>query len=188
MGMEQLLLFGLGNPGEKFDGTRHNLGADVVRAWIDAAQASGARVSDWKTEEALRARTRTVSFDEKNVTVLASLVFMNDSGVALAEYMRYYQREKDSVLVVHDDLELALGEIKIQTGGSAKGHNGVRSIYEHMGDAEITRLRIGIDRPQDETPVERFVLSKFTEEEREVLERKKKEILEAIREFVSPSP
>ena len=185
MNMKQTLLFGLGNPGEKFNDTRHNLGADVVLAWIDMMRASGAKVSEWKTEDALHVRVCNVLFEEKNSTVIASLLFMNDSGLALAEYMRYYKIEEKDVLIVHDDLELALGEIKVQTGGSAKGHNGIRSIQEHLADANIARLRIGIGRPADETPVEKFVLSKFLAEEKAVLDGKKKDILEAITNFLS---
>lgn len=157
MGMEQILLFGLGNPGEKFVGTRHNLGADVI-----AAQKF-----------------------PPHVIVVAPKLYMNDSGKTLAEYMRYYKIEAKNVLIVHDDLELALGEMKMQTGGSAKGHNGIRSIYEHLGNADIARLRIGIGHPGDETPVEKFVLSKFTEEEKAVLKSREKEILENITSFVS---
>lgn len=182
--MEQTLLFGLGNPGENFIGTRHNLGADVVLDWIDAMRAGGAKVSDWKTEDALHVRSCNVLIEEKNITAIASLLFMNDSGLALAEYMRYYKIKENNVLVVHDELELALGEIKMQTGGSAKGHNGVRSIQGHLEDSEIARLRIGVSRPQDEMPVEKFVLAKFTEKERGVLESKKKEILDSITNFL----
>lgn len=157
MSMEKLLLFGLGNPGEKFVGTRHNLGADVI-----AAQEYS-----------------------PHVVVVEPKLYMNDSGKTLAECMRYYNIPAERVLVVHDDLELALGEIKIQTGGSAKGHNGVRSIQEHLGDANIARLRIGIGRPVDDMPVEKFVLSKFTEEELLVLKSKEKEILEAITSLIN---
>ncbi len=159
MNMEQVLLFGLGNPGEKFVGTRHNLGADVIAA------------QDFSS----------------HVVVVEPKLYMNDSGKTLAEYMRYYKIEAKDVLIVHDDLELALGEMKLQIGGSAKGHNGIRSIQEHLGNADIARLRIGIGRPEDDMPVEKFVLAKFTEEEKAILKSREKEILEAISDFAFPS-
>ena len=159
MNMERFLIFGLGNPGAQFIGTRHNVGADMVRAWERPQHA----------------------------IVLEPKLYMNESGKTLAECMRYYNIPAERVLVVHDDLELALGEIKLQTGGSAKGHNGIRSIQEHFGNADIARLRIGIGRPADETPVEKFVLSKFTAEEKAVLKNKEKEILQAISDFAFPA-
>lgn len=178
--MERFVLFGLGNPGNQFVHTRHNIGADVVLAWIERAEAEGARVSEWRTHEKFHARVCEVAMDDRIVVVLSQIVFMNDSGRVLSAYLRYNEIDTNNILIVHDDLELALGEIKMQETGSAHGHNGVRSIIEHMGNSDIARLRIGIGRPSDATPVEKFVLSSFSPIEREALQAKQPEILQMI--------
>lgn len=178
--MEHQLLIGLGNPGEQFSHTRHNLGADMVAAWVESASAKGAQVSAWKAHEKFHANGCEVVYGDSTVTVLAPLVFMNESGKVLFSYLRYHSLDRNSILVVHDDLELPLGEIKFQQEGSAHGHNGVRSIHEYLGDTNIPRLRIGIGRPGDTRPVDQFVLASFTPEEKTILHNKQQDIIDAI--------
>lgn len=178
--MDRFLLFGLGNPGNQFVHTRHNVGADMVLAWIEYMESQGARVSQWKTHEKFHARVCEVTLDDRVVIVLSQIVFMNDSGRVLSAYLRYNEIDMAHILVVHDDLELPLAEVKIQETGSAHGHNGIRSVLEHMGNSDIARLRIGIGRPSDATPVEKFVLSSFSPSEKELLHEKEPEILQMI--------
>ncbi len=178
--MKQFLIFGLGNPGSEFSHTRHNLGADMVDVWANEAMQQGKMVSDWRTHEKFHARIREVSFDEVEVTILSQLVFMNDSGKVLSAYLRYHELERKNILLIHDEIELPLGDTKIQEDGSAKGHNGVRSIHEHLGDTNIPRLKIGVGRPHDTTPIEKFVLSTFAPSEKEVLKQREAEILQII--------
>ena len=182
--MDRFVLFGLGNPGNQFVHTRHNVGADVVLAWIEHVGFEGARVSEWKTHEKFHARVCEVATGDRVVVVLSQLVFMNDSGRVLSAYLRYNEIDTKNILVVHDDLELPLAEAKIQETGSAHGHNGIRSVLEHMGNSDIARLRIGIGRPSDATPVEKFVLSSFSPSEKEVLHEKQPEILQMISDRV----
>lgn len=176
---------GLGNPGEQFSRTRHNLGADSVATWIAHVAEQGMQVSDGHIHEKFHAKVREVRFQETVITVLDSLVFMNESGKALASYLRYHPVDRQNILIIHDDLALSLGDIKFQNNGSAHGHNGMRSIHEYLGDTNIPQLRIGIGRPSDTTPVETFVLSTFTPEEQAILQVKKNEIVEKITSFVS---
>lgn len=183
--MKKFVVFGLGNPGQQFSYTRHNLGSDIVALWLASMQGKGFDISQFQTHEKFHARTCEVKIDAAAITVLEPLVFMNESGKVLSSYLRYHPIERGNILVVHDDLELALGEIKFQKDGSAHGHNGIRSIHEYIGDTNIPRLRIGIGRPQDATLVEKFVLSIFTLEEQAVLKEKENEIVEAITSFVS---
>lgn len=178
--MKRFVLFGLGNPGKEFEHTRHNIGADSVQKWIAAMQEKGATISPLKTHEQFHALARDVSIDDAVVTILTPLVFMNESGKPLAAYLRYNPTDTKNIFLVHDDLELSLGELKFQQTGSAHGHNGVRSIHEYLGHMDIPRLRIGIGRPTDTMPIEKFVLATFTPEEKAVLKEKEGEIIEAI--------
>ncbi|HSX24821.1 MAG TPA: aminoacyl-tRNA hydrolase, partial [Candidatus Andersenbacteria bacterium] len=107
-------------------------------------------------------------------------------GKAVAQYLRYNEINKKNILVIHDDLELALGDVKYQEAGSAHGHNGMRSIHQYVGDTDIPQLRIGIGRPIDQRPIEKFVLEKFKPEERAILQEKRQVILDAITKVIEP--
>lgn len=186
--MKKFLLFGLGNPGGDFSHTRHNLGADMVGKWIEYMRVKSASVSNWKTHEKFHTRVCDVVYGDYFVTILSPLVFMNESGKVVDAYLRYNPLERDQIIVVRDDLELPLGDTKFQSSGSAHGHNGVRSIHEYLGDTNIPQFRIGIGRPSDTTPIEKFVLETFTPEEKKILEEKQKSILEKITNIAFPSP
>ncbi|MEK7499522.1 MAG: aminoacyl-tRNA hydrolase [Patescibacteria group bacterium] len=185
--MKEFLLFGLGNPGGDFSHTRHNLGIDMLIKWIEYMRAQGATVSNWKTHEKFHARVCEIVFNETTVVILDPIIFMNELGKVLHGYLRYHPLEREHMLVVYDDLELALGEIKFQASGSAHGHNGMRSVHEYMGDTNVPQLRIGIGRPADVTPIDKFVLSTFTPDEKRILEEKEVGIMKKITERVIPA-
>lgn len=185
--MQHKLIIALGNPGEKFSHTRHNLGQDIVTAWISYIQEKGADVRDMKSKESVHARVQEIYFEDTGITILFPDLFMNDSGKAAMQYLKYNEIDHGDILIIHDDLELALGEVKLQESGSAKGHNGVRSIHEYTGTLDIPRLRIGIGRPVDEKPIEKFVLEPFTSDEQEVLRAKQRVILETITTIIAPN-
>jgi len=160
--MKKLLIVGLGNPGDRFEGTRHNVGREMIVDWFDS-----------------------IGEDEQGkVKCFLPEVLMNNSGVAVAEVMRKNGVGVVDVLLVHDDLELPLGEVKIVEGGSAKGHNGVRSVYQHVGSEEIPRLRMGIGRPDDGVEVSDFVLSRFNSAELDVVEKMKKKAALELSSYV----
>ncbi|HLC49663.1 MAG TPA: aminoacyl-tRNA hydrolase [Candidatus Andersenbacteria bacterium] len=186
--MQQFLLLGLGNPGEQFINTRHNLGADMLTSWIEYMRLRGATVSDVKTHEKFHARVCDIVFGDIAVSVLLPLLFMNESGKVLASYLRYNELQREHIVIVHDDLELPLGAVTFQATGSAHGHNGMRSVHEYIGEKDIPQLRIGIGRPNDATPIDTFVLGVFTPEEKKVLKEKESEIMEKITEVTFPSP
>lgn len=184
--MKEFVLFGLGNPGEAFRHTRHNLGADVVVSLIEYMRTLGASVSSFKAHEKFHAQVCEIVYADTRVTILSPLVFMNESGKVLASYLRYHPVEREHILVIHDDLEVPLGEVKFQEKGSAHGHNGVRSIHEYLGDMDVPQLRIGIGRPVDATPIDKFVLASFSPQEKEVLREKESEAIIAITQYVFP--
>lgn len=164
--MIKMLLVGLGNPGKEYEMTRHNFGVRVVEAFVKNVG-----------EEELKAR---------GITYLLPTLNMNDSGRPVAEFLRQRPLTPGNILLVHDELELPLGEWKFLEGGSAKGHNGVRSVQDLLGTQDIPRLRLGIGRPAlvddsgEASPVADYVLQNFSSEEEKIVERVIQEASEAL--------
>lgn len=167
------LLVGLGNPGENYRHTRHNLGWDALeRLAVRYRFPPGGRRFQGRFGEGRVAGQR----------VLWQLpeTYMNLSGQAVGEVVRYYKLDPLQVVVFHDDLDLALGRVRIKRGGGNAGHNGLRSIQQHLGTANFVRVRLGIGRPEAGQEVSQFVLTRFTPEERRLVEP----LLEGLPEVV----
>ncbi|MGH1490408.1 MAG: aminoacyl-tRNA hydrolase [Acidimicrobiales bacterium] len=155
-----LLIVGLGNPGEQFEGTRHNLGAEVVQLLADRAEA---RLRKTKA----RALAAGVLMNDKRVVLAFPLTFMNHSGEAVRLLVRSYGiQEASHIVIVHDELDLDVGRLRLKAGGGLAGHNGLRSITQHIGTTEYTRLRIGIGRPSPSQDGSEFILRKPGKAER----------------------
>ncbi|MEO6077920.1 MAG: aminoacyl-tRNA hydrolase [Candidatus Andersenbacteria bacterium] len=186
--MNHKLIIALGNPGEQFEHTRHNLGKDMVLLWVNYIAEQGAQVSEKKSQEKLHATSQDILFQDSKITILFPDIFMNESGKAVAQYLRYNDIDPRDIIVIHDDLELQLGDVKYQESGSAHGHNGMRSIHDYVGDTDIAQLRIGIGRPQqDAMPIEKFVLERFMPEELGVLQAKQGDSFTALSNFIEPN-
>jgi PTH1 family peptidyl-tRNA hydrolase len=158
------LVVGLGNPGKKYDGSRHNVGQAVVDLLADrrAVTLKGGR------DNALIAETR---FDGQRTVLAFPLTFMNDSGQAVGAMVRRYRIESpDRVVVVQDELDLPPGELKIKAGGGLAGHNGLRSIAQHLSSHDFLRVRIGVGKPDSKELGKGHVLSRAPRRERELLE------------------
>lgn len=156
------IIFGLGNPGDFYKYTRHNLGAIVVYEW-------------W-----IMANKESLSSVE-----MVDLEFqMNESGNTLVKKLKNIPYESKDILVAHDDIELLFGEVDLVFGGSAKGHNGVRSIHSTLGTQDIQRLRLGVGRPPEGVDVKDFVLSRFSVEEQSKLDLVQKKASRLIDGFV----
>jgi PTH1 family peptidyl-tRNA hydrolase len=151
-------LIGLGNPGPKFVFTRHNIGFRVLDALADNYHAS------WHTKG--NAEIAQIALNDRTILLVKPVTFMNSSGQVLPQLAKQGIK-KENILVVHDELELPFGKLKVRTGGSAKGHNGLRSIIETIGP-EFMRLSVGIDRPLNREEVPDYVLSRFRENEQQV--------------------
>jgi peptidyl-tRNA hydrolase, PTH1 family len=151
------IIVGLGNPGSRYALTRHNVGFMVADALVRRLGAGDRRARF--SAEVCECRHR----DEK-VVVLKPQTFMNLSGTSVAAALRWYKLPLEQAIVVHDDLDLPFGQLRIRPRGSAGGHNGLGSIVQELGSQEIARLRIGIGRPAfgDSVP---YVLSRFSPEE-----------------------
>lgn len=157
------LVVGLGNPGEKYQGTRHNVGFDVIERLADR---HGVRISK-KGFSSLWAKGSVGGAD---VLFLLPQTYMNLSGRAVREALDYYRLGPGDLAVAHDDLDLALGRVKWDFESGAAGHRGVSAIIDHLGTKAFRRVRMGIGRPQAKEDVEGFVLSPFAKGEREAVE------------------
>ncbi len=156
-----IILVGLGNPGEKYAGTRHNVGWMILDALAGKVE--------WKESEKAQAYYYKTTLENKEVEFFKPNTFMNNSGVSVAYALKKHPSAQ--LIVVHDDKDIPLGKIKVQTDRSAGGHNGVKSIIEHLGTQNFTRVRVGI-APIDTTTINDtadFVLDKFSKEEKDVL-------------------
>lgn len=164
------LIVGLGNPGKKYHRTRHNIGFMVLDFLHDSvAKRTGAGA--WKTSQKFNAEIAEFKVKQESVLLLKPLTFMNDSGQSVQLAAQFYKIAPADILVVHDDKDLPLGEIKLQTDRGHAGHNGVRSLIACLGTKEFPRLRLGVANEQLAAGMDTavFVLNKFGVRERGAL-------------------
>jgi len=152
-----LLWVGLGNPGEKYAGNRHNIGFMVID------EIANAKSFDEYSSK-FKGLTAQVLIDGQKVLLLKPMTFMNESGQSVRAAMNFYKLPIENVVVFHDELDLALGKVRMKIGGGIAGHNGLRSIRQHCGE-NFQRVRIGIDRPGHKDRVHSHVLSDFRKDE-----------------------
>ena len=157
------LIAGLGNPGDRYASTRHNIGFLVIDA---LASRNGIRVDSNKK----KSLTGNGIIAGNKVIMAKPQTFMNLSGEALGPLFSFLDIEIADAIVIHDDLDLDFGRIKIKTGGGHGGHNGIRSIISHFGDKNFIRVRVGIGKPPKGWDVAKYVLSQFSSEEKKDLD------------------
>lgn len=177
-----LLVVGLGNPGMEYARTRHNIGFDLVDEL--ARRCNG---TPWKKK--WQGVESTALYQEKKIVFLKPQIFMNRSGQSVARYQNFFKIHGERFLVLHDDLDMPVARIKLVRGGGDGGHNGIKSLVSCLGFKDFFRLKIGIGRPgQGDVhpgfPVEKYVLSNFTQEEITLLEERMDPIFSGFREFV----
>ena len=169
------LIAGLGNPGDKYKNNRHNLGFMVV----DKFAAENALV--WKVSSDLSCYfLKTEEF-----VLVKPNTFMNESGIAVRAVCEYYDIEPADVLIVHDELDLEFGKIRLSFNGSSAGHRGVASVVEKMGTMDFARLRVGIGRPSEPLPPDKYVLQDFSQGEQKEFPTIIKKCEDAIRSYLS---
>ena len=158
------LVVGLGNPGAEYVGTRHNVGVEVVE--LLAARAGGGRFSRHKSNaDVLEGRLAG-----RRVVLAVPRTYMNVSGAPVAGLLRYYGVAPADLVVVHDDLDLGFGVVRLKQGGGEGGHNGLRSISTSIGTKDYLRVRVGIGRPPGRQDPADFVLKRFSGAERKELD------------------
>ena len=175
------LIVGLGNPGVKYKGTRHNIGFQVLDYLAEQNNLCFAD-SKW------RAQVVKANFWSESLLLVKPETFMNESGIAVGRIASYYRVAIQDVIVVHDDLDLDLARVKIVVNRGAGGHNGIASLISHLGGKEFTRVRVGIGRPPREMPTSDFVLAKFNSVERAIIVEKVDEVIQDIKLIVEQGP
>lgn len=158
---DAVCVVGLGNPGAEYARTRHNIGflvADLL------AERLGARFTQPRGE---RAETAEARLDETRLVLCKPLTFMNLSGEVVAPLAKYHKVSSRDVIVVHDEVDLPFGEIRVKRGGGEGGHNGLRSLTQHLGTKDYLRVRIGVGRPPGRQETADYVLSGFSSKERD---------------------
>jgi peptidyl-tRNA hydrolase, PTH1 family len=156
------LIAGLGNPGPDYRFTRHNMGCLILEAW---AGSLGVRLSGRRFQSD---SVRTM-FLGRSIVLLCPKTYMNRSGEAVQACVRYYRIKREDILIVHDDLDLPLGRVRITPGGGAGGHKGAASVIRHLGSEEIPRLKVGIGRPDQKQAVEAYVLGEFSRDQKDMV-------------------
>ena len=156
------LFVGLGNPGDKYQNNRHNIGFMAMDRIQDAHG-----FSPWKAK--FQGQISEGRLGSRKVLLLKPSTFMNLSGQSVGEAMRFYKLTPDSICVFHDELDLAPGKFRFKSGGGHAGHNGLRSLHQHIGP-EYQRIRLGIGHPGDKSRVANYVLGDFAKSDQDWLE------------------
>lgn len=180
-----MILAGLGNPGEKFKDTRHNIGFEIIDEFKEKNN-----FPDFKLKKSFEALISEGEFNGKKIVLAKPQTFMNLSGKAIKKILKNLPaKEKENLVVLHDDVDLALGEIKIAKNRGSGGHKGVESVIKEIGTEDFTRIRFGII-PNAKKPknVEKFVLQKFSKEEEKILKEITEKAVEALEIILKEGP
>ncbi|MHC0551449.1 aminoacyl-tRNA hydrolase [Salinicoccus sp. CNSTN-B1] len=157
-------IIGLGNPGKKYDGTRHNIGFMVID---HLAYDLGIELSNKK----FKCHFGVGYHKGQKVMLVKPQTFMNLSGEGVRPLLDYYNIETEDILVLYDDLDLPVGRLRLRQKGSGGGHNGIKSLNQHLGTEKYNRIRIGIDRPAPGSSIPNYVLDKFPKAEHKLLDK-----------------
>ena len=171
------LVVGLGNPGGEYKNTRHNAGFIFLNSFLSKEGIS----LDKKKFKGEYCEYRTSKGNK--AILLEPQTYMNLSGDSIIEFANYFKINVQDILVIHDDLDLEVGKIRIRSKGSSGGHNGIKSIINRFQSEEFKRVRIGIGR--NNTPIIDYVLENFSKEEREILETKMELVSKVIEDFIN---
>ena len=172
-----MLIVGLGNPGREYAGNRHNVGFDCVDL---LAEKHGIALS----RSQHKARLGTGQVAGRRAILAEPQTYVNSSGEAVGAVARYYKVAPEDVLVIYDDLDLPQGTIRLRPGGSSGGHNGIKSIIEHLGTQAFPRVRIGIGRPPGRMEPKDYVLQDFSAAEREGMAEVYDRVVDAVETFI----
>lgn len=171
------MIIGLGNPGQKYLNTKHNIGFIALDEW-----AYQNKTEFNKTKfDALYTEMRV---DGEKVLFVKPMTYMNESGRAVRPLMDYFGIGHDDIVVLYDDMDLPTGKIRLRQKGSAGGHNGIKSLIQHLGTQDFNRIRIGVGRPAPNMTVVQHVLSPFPKEEHPDMLEAVKESVQAIEDYL----
>lgn len=185
-----ILIIGLGNPGDQYAKTRHNVGFMVVDALLRSITPSG---TTWSRDQKQRALTFQGKIEDQSVILALPQTYMNNAGQAAGQLAQYYRIPSERIWVVQDDIDVPIGKLKIRVGGGSGGHRGIESISERLDTDQFVRFRIGIGHPrmlidEHEDPtvkVDDYVLSVFAKNERHVVRQEIKRAVRALRDALA---
>ena len=172
------IIIGLGNPGQKYAATRHNIGFDAITRIADDYDIS----LDFKKHKALCGRGY---IGNEKVVLAQPQTFMNLSGESVKELMDYYKVSNEEIIVIYDDISLDVGQLRIRGKGSAGGHNGIKNIISHLGSEEFPRIKIGVGDKPKEWDLADYVLSRFQREEEPVVREALEKTSEAVKSIIT---
>ena len=173
------LIVGLGNPGEAYAGSRHNIGFSVVKALAKKYKVS------LKKDFGISSLSTKVKISRQGIVLALPLTFMNLSGIAVSRLIKKNKTGLEDLLIVCDDLDLEFGRLKLRPSGSSAGHKGMQSVIDSLNSNEFARLRIGICRPNKNTETADYVLSAFREKEKSELKEAIEKALDCLESWVN---
>lgn len=171
------LIVGLGNPGRNYEDTRHNAGFSVLEKLNEKENG------EWGNEAKANALISRIKLDNEDVILALPQSYMNLSGEAVVELLRWFKLTREDLIVVHDELDLPFGKIQIKKGIGPAGHNGIKSIIERIGE-DFVRVRVGIGVENLDVSAEKFVLEKFSDEELKKLVDIEEEVIKKLKLLV----
>jgi len=168
------LIIGLGNPDKKYQNTRHNLGSNILKQFVETLHTTSLQNQP--------KFCASIFEDKKNIFAVPT-EYMNNSGLTVQKIAQFYKISPQDIYVIHDDLDLPVGEYKIQFDRGPAGHNGIKSIIENLNTQQFNRIRVGIGKPLNNIPVEDYVLLPFSPEEKIIINKIISEIINKISEI-----
>lgn len=177
------IIVGLGNPGRKYQNTRHNIGWQVADAFLEKKE-------EWKKDKKAQCFLLRKTINQEETIIAKPFTFMNNSGQTVNYLQKKHFLNSEDIIVIHDDLDIEFGKIKISQNHSAGGHNGIKSIINNLGNKNFIRIRIGI-KPKNEikVPLEKFVLKNFSftekKQKNEIIDLSKKAVIDIIEKGVN---
>lgn len=166
------VIFGLGNPGEIYKNTRHNLGRDL----LDEFAKKNNEI--WKKFNIHGEYFKIKNNDNEIFFLKTTTLFMNESGILIKEFIDFYKIDTNNIIIIYDEMDYPLGQFKLRENGSGGGHNGMKDIIKYLNTSDIKRIRIGIGRPKFN--VKDFVLGKFGSNEKAIIDKVKNELIKII--------
>jgi len=179
------LIVGLGNPGKKYEKTRHNVGFLVLDQLHDNLLSYN--INDWELSKKFNALISGCVINNEKTILAKPMTYMNKSGEAVQNIGHFYKLRQKDIVIVHDDKDILLGELKVQENRGPAGHNGIKSIIEYIGTQDFTRVRIGIasENKKKMSDIPKFVLSKFGVLEKKKLQKSIDEAIDKIMKIIS---
>lgn len=174
------LIFGLGNPDSKYQNTRHNFGQSIIKKYVETHYNASLT-----TKKQLNAEILETGQGSDKIIFAISTGYMNNSGIPVQKICQFYKINPSDTYIIHDDLDLEIGDYRIQFDRGPAGHNGIKSIIENLNTQAFHRIRLGIGKPQNNIPVEDYVLQSFSSEESAIINSTAPKIFDEISKIIN---